>query len=154
MTHIREATSSEDYEVAQRLFQSYARSLDFDLDFLNFTEEVATLPGCYSPPAGCIFLATHRDQSVGCVALRPLEPRICEMKRLFALPEFRGMGIGRALAQAVIAHARKLGYERMRLDTVASMRAANLLYVCLGFRPTEPYCHNPQPDASFYELKL
>ncbi len=76
------------------------------------------------------------------------------MKRLFALPRLRGMGIGRALAQAVIAQAYKLGYERMRLDTVASMRAANLLYRSLGFRPTEPYCHNPRPDASFFELKL
>ncbi len=154
MTHIVEATSSEDYEVAQRLFQAYAESLDFDLEFQHFTTEVAELPGCYSPPAGCILLAISEGRPVGCAALRPLDAGICEMKRLYTVPKMRGTGVGRLLADAIIQRARRVGCRRLRLDTVTGMRAANSLYASLGFYPIGAYCHNPLPAASFFELEL
>lgn len=96
----------------------------------------------------------HSLSPVGCVALHPLEPGIFEMKRLYTLPEVRGMGVGRMLAGAIVERGRELGYRKMRLDTVARLREAAALYASLGFRPIEPYCHNPFPDASFFELDL
>ena len=154
MVTIRQADSAEDVRATRRLFVAYARSLDFDLDFQHFEQELADLPGCYEPPTGCTLLAVCDSEPVGCVALRPLDARVCEMKRLFVVPDSRGEGTGKALALAVLARARVLGYDRMRLDTVTGMVAANTLYASLGFVRTEPYRHNPLPDASFFELEL
>lgn len=139
---------------ASRLFRDYAASLEFGLDFQDFDGEVAGLPGEYAPSGGRLLLARHAGRTAGCVALRPFEPGICEMKRLFVVEECRGLGVGRALAAAVIAAAREAGYEKMRLDTTARMTAANTLYRRLGFRPIPAYRHNPLPDARFWELKL
>lgn len=136
------------------LCEQYAASLDFDLRFQDFEEEMRTLPGDYAPPQGGIFLALRRSQAVGCVALRRLEDRVCEMKRLYVAPDHRGQGIGRALAEEAVDEARRIGYERVRLDTAPGMKEAAALYGSLGFRPIAPYYPNPIPGATYLEMKL
>jgi ribosomal protein S18 acetylase RimI-like enzyme len=141
-------------ENIRALFVEYEKSLDFDLDFQNFKEELASLPGEYAPPGGCLFIALVADGPVGCVGLRKLEKNICEMKRLYVRPTSRSVGIGRNLAEAVIQEAHKMGYERMRLDTVPSMQAARKLYLSMGFKEIEPYRYNPIKGARYMEKKL
>lgn len=136
------------------MFLQYADSLDFDLEFQGFSQELATLPGSYAAPEGCILLADVSGHPAGCVALRPLENKICEMKRLYVRSEFRGQGIGRRLAISVIDRARAIGYEKMRLDTVAAMKEARTLYYSLDFRIINAYRYNPVDDASYMELRL
>ena len=154
MTQIIHAQTSGHYEWARRLFQQYADSLGFDLEFQNFSRELTTLPGEYAPPQGCILLAAKQEECIGCVALRPLENRICEMKRLYVMPDFRGQKIGRFLVQGIIDEARLRGYERMRLDTIETMTAAKSLYLSLGFRPIKPYRLNPLENPTYFELDL
>jgi putative acetyltransferase len=154
MISIVPARTEKDLRQAKILFKEYAAALDFGLDFQNFGEELADLPGGYAQPEGCLLLALHREQVAGCVALRKIGEDICEMKRLFVRPSFRDLGIGKALAQTVIQEAIKKGYSRMRLDTVPSMKEARGLYKKLGFEPIPPYCRNPIPGAVFLELKL
>jgi len=148
------AQTDKDFEVAKQLLIEYADSLGFHLRFQNFEEELANLPGDYVSPAGCLLLAVYKEQPVGCVALRKLSDGICEMKRLYVKPQFRGLGIGRALAETIIKQARKIGYNYMRLDTVPSMEVARALYVSVGFKKTSAYRYNPIQDAVFMELKL
>jgi ribosomal protein S18 acetylase RimI-like enzyme len=136
------------------LLREYTDSLGIDLSFQDFENEWPNLPGDYAPPSGRLLLATCESQPAGCVALRQWSADTCEMKRLYVRPAFRGRGIGRSLAAAVIDDARKMGYLRMRLDTLASMTEANALYRSLGFRPIRPYRHNPIPGALFLELGL
>ena len=154
MLKIFPAQTDEDFETAKKLFVEYADSLGFDLSFQDFDEELADLPGDYIQPAGCLLLATYKGQPVGCVGLRMLSDGVCEMKRLYVREQFRGSGFGRALAEAVIEEARKIGYNYMRLDTVPSMEVARKLYVSLGFNQTSPYRYNPIEDAVFMELRL
>ena len=154
MTQIINAITEDHYQSVRELFIQYADSLGFDLEFQGFSRELAELPGDYKSPAGCMLLAEATDGYAGCVALRPLHNNICEMKRLFVIPEYQGCGVGRALAEAVIGGARKQGYQRMRLDTVESMKAAQGLYFSLGFKTIEAYCHNPLDNPSFMELEL
>lgn len=135
--------SAEDLSQARALFTEYAGSLGFDLSFQKFEEELAGLPGEYAPPRGRLILALDGDEAMGCAALRELTPVVCEMKRLYVRPAFRGKGTGRALAEAVIEEARGIGYRRMWLDTVPSMAAAIALYRSLGFHPIAPYRENP-----------
>jgi ribosomal protein S18 acetylase RimI-like enzyme len=148
------AKTEDHYQAARELFIRYAESLGFDLEFQGFSRELAELPGEYASPGGCILLAEADAGFAGCVALRPLQGNICEMKRLYVLPEYQGGGIGRALARSVIGEARTKGYQKMRLDTIGSMKAAQRLYFSLGFMVIEAYCYNPLENPSFMELEL
>ena len=150
-----QAESASQIARARELFLEYARSLGFSLCFQDFDKELADLPGDYAPPAGRLLLAEYGGQLAGCVALHQLEDRICEMKRLYLRPQFRGKGLGRALADRIIAEAREIGYQRMRLDTVEPvMKDAVAMYHRIGFREIAPYCNNPIAGALSMELRL
>jgi ribosomal protein S18 acetylase RimI-like enzyme len=138
----------------RELFREYADSLELDLCFQDFERELAELPGKYAPPSGRLFLAVRQERPAGCAAVRAMDKQTCEMKRLYVRPEFRRFGAGRLLARATIDSAREIGYQRMRLDTLASMTPAIALYESLGFGRIEPYYHNPSPAAVFMELVL
>ena len=154
MLKISPAETDEDIEVFRVLLEEYADSLGIDLGFQNFEGELADLPSCYARPEGCILLARYNEEIAGCVALRKLSDGICEGKRLYVKPQFRGLKIGRKLVEALIEEARKIGYTRMRGDTLASMKAAQALYASLGFKQIKPYCYNPIEGAMFIELEL
>jgi putative acetyltransferase len=152
---ITQARSATDMAEARELFLEYAKSLGFSLCFQNFDQELASLPGDYSPPEGRLLLAKHGEETAGCVALHKLQPDICEMKRLYLRPQFRGKGLGRVLAHAAIEEARKIGYKVMRLDTVEPvMKDAVGLYRKLGFYEITPYRLNPMPGTLYMELQL
>ena len=144
----------EHIATARRLFREYEASLGIELSFQGFAREVAELPGAYAPPAGRLFLATDGAEPAGCIALRSLGDGICEMKRLYVRPSVRGARLGRRLAETVIREARAIGYARMRLDTLPSMKEAFALYQTLGFREIAPYCENPIAGTRFMELDL
>jgi len=147
--------SSAQIAQARELFKEYAQSLGFSLCFQDFDKELAALPGDYAPPEGRLLLAYYGAQLAGCAALRKLEPGICEMKRLYLRPQFRGKGLGRGLADQIIAEARQIGYQRMRLDTVEPvMKDAVAMYRKLGFRQVAPYRANPIAGAMYMELLL
>jgi ribosomal protein S18 acetylase RimI-like enzyme len=140
---------------ARELLLEYAQSLGFSLCFQGFDQELADLPGDYAPPDGRLLLAEYEGQLAACVALHKLEVDICEMKRLYLRPQFRGKGLGRALADRIITDARSIGYQRMRLDTVEPvMKDAVAMYRKLGFREIAPYCKNPIAGALYMELQL
>ncbi|MDQ3136724.1 MAG: GNAT family N-acetyltransferase [Gemmatimonadota bacterium] len=141
-------------EEARALFAEYAGTLELDLSFQGFDAELASLPGAYAPPAGRLLVARHGDAAVGCVAVRALEPGVCELKRLYVQPVARGLGVGRHLTEAAVAEARAAGYRVMRLDTLATMASARRLYAGLGFRAIPAYRHNPLPGVEFLELDL
>jgi len=152
---ILQVKSPEQITQVRELFLEYAQSLGFSLCFQNFDKELAGLPGDYAPPEGRLLLAEFDGQLAGCVALHKFEAKICEMKRLYLRPEFRGKGLGRILAEAIIAEARNIGYEFMRLDTVEPvMKDAVQMYRRLGFREITPYRVNPMPGTLYMELKL
>ncbi len=150
------ASAPDQLQTVRALFQEYAESMGIDLSFQRFEQELADLPGQYAPPSGCILLALVNDEPAGCVALRPQSSDgACEMKRLYVRPEHRRSGLGRTLAERIIQEARKLGYDRMRLDTIPSiMDRAVSLYRALGFETIGPYCDNPIPGAMFMECRL
>ncbi len=150
-----QAESPAQIAQARELFLEYAQSLGFSLCFQNFDKELAGLPGDYAPPEGRLLLAKCETNLAGCVALHKLELGICEMKRLYLRPQFRGKGLGRVLADRIITEARQIGYDRIRLDTVEPvMRDAVVMYRRIGFHEIEPYCQNPIAGALYMELEL
>lgn len=150
-----QAESPAQIAQARELFLEYAQSLEFSLCFQNFDKELGGLPGDYVPPEGRLLLAECDGRVAGCVALHKLEAGICEMKRLYLRPQFRGRGLGRALAERIIADARQIGYQRVRLDTVEPvMKDAVAMYRKLGFEEIAAYRPNPIAGAMYMELKL
>jgi putative acetyltransferase len=147
--------SSAQVAQARELFLEYEQSLGVKLCFQNFDQELAGLPGHYAPPDGRLLLAEYEGRLAGCVALHSWEPGVCEMKRLYLRPSFRGKGLGRVIAETVIAQARNLGYQHMRLDTIEPiMKDAVEMYRRLGFREIAPYRPNPIAGAMYMELQL
>jgi len=150
-----QAQSAEEIDRARKLFQEYAAGLGIDLCFQSFDKELAELPGVYVPPAGRLLIAIDQNQAAGCVALRRIADGVCEMKRLYVRPGFRGTGLGHTLAEAIILAAREIGYQRMRLDTLpGKMDRAIAMYRSLGFKEIGPYYDNPVESAMFMELEL
>jgi len=153
MIRILEAAPEHIPEVRER-FREYAAWLKVDLCFRGFEKELADLPGDYAAPRGRLLIACDGPHVIGCAALRPLEGRDCEMKRLYVVPAFRGQGIARRLAVRLIEEARIIGYARMLLDTLDSMAPARALYASIGFGEIPAYYHNPIPGAVYLEKKL
>jgi putative acetyltransferase len=150
-----QAESPAQIAQARELLLEYAQSLGFSLCFQNFDKELVGLPGDYAPPEGRLLLAECEGHLAGCVALHKLGPGICEMKRLYLRPQFRGKGLGRTLAGRIIAEARQIGYQHMRLDTVEPvMKDAVAMYRKLGFKEVAPYRTNPIAGAMYMELEL
>jgi putative acetyltransferase len=149
------AQSPSDIACVRALFEEYAAWLGVDLGFQNFQAELAALPGLYIPSRGSLLLARADNAApAGCVAMRPLSHSVCEMKRLFVRPDFRGRGLGRQLVERIIADARASGYSLMRLDTLPAITAALQLYESMGFIRCAPYYDTPLADTIFLELKL
>ena len=138
-----------DLDDVRGLLREYAASLAFPLDFQEFDREVAELPGAYAPPTGALLVARTSGEAVACVALRALSAEICELKRLYVRSAARGDVLGRLLVDVALAEARRLGYRRVRLDTVPGMETAQALYARLGFREIEPYTRNPIAGVRF-----
>ena len=153
--HVRAAKTPSDLAQVSSLFLEYAESLDFDLCFQGFDQELASLPGKYVPPKGGLWLGWHGTRAVGCVALRPLRAEDSELKRLYVQPAGRGLGLGRQLTETAIAFAKRVGYRTIKLDTISSqMAAAERLYRELGFRRIDAYYDNPVEGVTFYALDL
>jgi len=153
-TTIRAALGGNDLILARELMREYRDSLGVDLSFQGFGEELAGLPGDYAPPGGALLLAFLGQECAGCVALRRLGEGVCEMKRLYVRPRWRGLGIGGRLIEAVLREARRAGYRAIRLDTLPSMTAARAMYVALGFCAIARYYESPIPGTAFLELDL
>jgi len=154
MIHITEAWDPAAMNVVRGLFVEYQKALGVDLSFQGFAAELESLPGEYAPPRGRLLLARDGDSAAGCVAMRALTNDTCEMKRLYVCPPFREGGVGRQLAERVIAEARAAGYRHMNLDTLPTMAGAQRLYERLGFTEIAPYRHNPIAGSRFLALQL
>jgi GNAT superfamily N-acetyltransferase len=155
---LRAATSEADWALVHALLRGYAEWLAVDLCFQNFEYELAHLAEMYGPPGGQMLLAERNGEAgpviAGCVGLRRYDDLTCEMKRLYVRPEHRSVGLGRRLVLAIMAQARALGYERMRLDTLDRMAEAQRLYRSVGFHPIPPYGVHPIPGTQFFEVNL
>jgi GNAT superfamily N-acetyltransferase len=152
---IRKAATVTDIELARALFAEYADWLNVDLCFQGFDEELRTLPGAYAPPRGRILLAGHETDAFACIALRAFAPAVVgEIKRLYVRPAHRGEGWGGRLVAAVLAEARAIGYEELKLDTLDWMSAARALYESVGFCSCAPYYTNPLPGVVYLSLRL
>ena len=151
---LHQASFPAHLSVVQVLFREYAATLGIDLSFQDFDREVTTLPGKYAPPAGGLWIAFDGVAAAGCIALRPLMQKTCEMKRLYVRPAYRGSGVGRKLVEHVLAAAVEKGYRRISLDTLSTMAAAIELYRSLGFEEVSAYCHNPVQGAKFFAKEL
>ncbi|MFH1941643.1 MAG: GNAT family N-acetyltransferase [bacterium] len=154
MIEFIQVESKEQLRFVRELFDEYVESLGFELDFQDYRKEFDELPGEFAPSEGRLVLVLVDGQSAGCVGLRRMDDAVCEMKRMYVRPDFRGRGIGRGMAELLIEEARKIGYKTMRLDTIDSTREAISLYRSLGFREITPYRFNPMEGAKFFELAL
>jgi putative acetyltransferase len=146
--------SKKDFAEAKILFLEYKDSLNFDLCFQKFHEEIADLSLQYSEPTGCIILCYENEKSIGCVALRKFAEGICEMKRLYLRKEARGKGVGRILAEGIVEKAKEFGYKKMQLDTIETMKEAISLYKSMGFKEISSYRFNPVKGVIYMELEL
>ena len=151
---IIQAQTAAELDAVRELFGDYQRDLGVDLCFQGFTEELATLPGRYAPPGGRLLLAWEETEVAGCVALRALEDGVCEMKRLFVRPDYRGQGLGYRLAMQIVNEATALGYAIMRLDTLDTLDSAMRMYAAMGFQRRMPYYANPLPGVVYWERAL
>ena len=154
MIKLKTVESAEHLVQARALLLEYGDSRKDDPALVDFSEEINNLPGEYAPPAGNIILAYCDEELAGCVAVHKLDDDICEMKRLYVAPRFRGKGIGRSLVMAILEQARMIGYARMRLDSIPSMKAAQTLYESIGFYEIPDYRNNPNEDTKYYEIEL
>jgi ribosomal protein S18 acetylase RimI-like enzyme len=146
--------SAAEWREARRLVEEYASSLNLDLSFQNFAQELEHFESEYSAPSGAFLLAREKDSFVGCVGLRKLSDTIGEIKRLYVVPTARGLGLGEALVRGIVDEGKQLKYARLVLDTLPSMLAARSLYHALGFKPVAPYRYNPVSGTAFLELQL
>ncbi len=151
---IKQAATQAEIQAVRELFREYETFLDEDLCFQGFEEELAGLPGKYTPPGGDLLIAIDKGQIIGCVGIRPLGIGACEMKRLYVKPQARRTGAGKQLSQSIIESARQLGYQVMRLDTLEKLGAALDLYHSLGFKETAPYYANPLKGVVYLELTI
>jgi putative acetyltransferase len=151
-------TRTDELDTVREVFREYADGLGVDLCFQSFEQELAQLPGDYAAPRGALLLASVDGEVAGCCALRPLDtadyPNAAEMKRLYVRKAFRGFGLGRHLAEAILDAARQAGYDSVLLDTLDDMEAARALYEELGFQEIPPYYHNPIPGAHYLKVDL
>ena len=151
-------SAADDLLATRDIFQEYAGTLGVDLDFQDFSAELATLPGDYAPPRGALLLARVDGTVAGCCALRPMDssdyPNAAEMKRLYVRKAFRGFGLGRQLTEAILDEARRAGYSSVLLDTLDEMESARALYEDLGFEEIPPYYHNPHAGAHYLKVEL
>jgi putative acetyltransferase len=152
--HLVEAQSEGDWRQARQLAEEYAASLNMDLSFQNFGHEMEHLASEYAPPAGAFLLAGENGAFFGGAGVRQFSAGVGEVKRLYVSPAARGRGVGRRLAEGIVAAAKQLGYTRLLLDTLPSMKEARSLYMSLGFKPTAPYRFNPVPGTVYLELIL
>src|SRR5262245_17524925 len=152
MMKIEQVRTKEALLELKELLVEYMESLGVEKCFQNFDQELSDLPGNYGPPDGRLLIALIDGSTAGCIAMRKLESGICEMKRLYVRPQFRGLQVGRALAERVVAEARKIGYLRMRLDTLPSMKSAQALYQSMGFKEISPYQPVEIEGTRFLEL--
>jgi len=155
---LKTPTQPSDMDAVRDIFRDYADSLGIDLGFQHFEEELAALPGDYAPPRGQILLAMVEGSVAGCCALRPLDtadyPNASEMKRLYVRKAFRGFGLGRQLAEAMLDVARQAGYACVLLDTLDGMESARALYADLGFEEIPPYYHNPLEGSHYLKVDI
>ncbi len=155
MVLLREVTSKKDFDTASLLFREYAEQLGIDLSFQNFDKEIQELRSQYIRPDGSLFIAWDREHNaMGCIAIRKLEESICELKRMYVKPTYRVLGIGQKLLAKTLETAKALGYQKMRLDTLASMEPALALYTKAGFYEIEAYRYNPVEGAKYFEISL
>lgn len=155
MFSLSQAHSKEAFEIAKNLFNEYAEELGIDLSFQNFSKELEEVEIEYAPPQGALFLAHNEGkEAIACFAIRKWEGEICELKRMYIRKAFRGKGLGKKLLLKSIEQAKTLGYEKMRLDTLPSMRAAIELYRSVGFVEIEAYRYNPISGTKYFEKEL
>lgn len=154
MIKIEPAAAGDDFVAVRQLLQEYVESRPNDPALVDFPSEFAALEQHYGAPHGQMLLAHQDGVPAGCVAFHPLEEGVCEMKRLYVSPQFRGRGIGRGLVMTLLIEAEKAGYGKMRLDSIPSMKAAQELYTSMGFYEIPDYRNNPNPGTRYYELNL
>jgi putative acetyltransferase len=146
--------SIDELEEVRNIFIEYSEFLKVDLCFQDFENELQTLHEVYSPPKGCIILAKEEDKVIGCIALKPIEEGVCEMKRLYVRPIGRGKLLGKRLVEELIIFAKESGYKTMKLDTLTTLTYAVELYRSMGFIETKPYVYNPLNEVLYFELTL
>jgi putative acetyltransferase len=151
---VRRAEFPQDKDAVVAIWREFVAFPKTDLGYQGFEAEFAELPGKYAAPAGRVLLAEDAGAVVGCVAMRPVDTAICEMKRLYVRPAAQGRGLGRQLAEALIDEARRAGYREVRLDVLAEFKRARVLYASLGFTEAEPVSYNPVPGTAFLGLEL